>query len=102
MGGVIYDIPTNQVLIRGEAIILLKTILNLLSIAATHGGPDLSMITLTLRCEGGQDVLADTDDGVGIPADKHINAISGFRQTDSGQGAGQWGGIANCRAGNGK
>ncbi|MEP5631740.1 MAG: ATP-binding protein [Tateyamaria sp.] len=86
MGGVIYDIPTNQVLIRGEAIILQEATLNSSTNAATHGGPDLSMITLTLRCEGGQDVLADTDDGVGIPADKHINAISGYRQAGSGQG----------------
>ncbi|MEO9682770.1 MAG: sensor histidine kinase [Tateyamaria sp.] len=89
MGGVIYDIPTNQVLIRGEAIILLKTILNFLTNAATHGGPDLSMITLTLRCEGGQAVLTVIDDGVGIPAEKDIDAISRFGQ--AGRGAVGWG-----------
>ncbi|MEP4247351.1 ATP-binding protein [Tateyamaria sp.] len=97
---VIYDMPTEQVLIRGEAIIRHEAILNLLIKVATHGGPDLSKITLTLRCEGEQAVLTVTDDGVGIPANKHIDAINLFSQ--AGRGAGQWVGVANCRAGNGK
>jgi len=84
----IYSAPDHDVGVRGDAVMLQEAVLNLLSNASIHGGPDLSQIALDLAVAGQDAVLTIADDGVGIPADKHIEAISRFSQAGGGPGSG--------------
>jgi len=84
----VHDFETETVTIRGEAVMLREAILNLLTNASTHGGPDLSEIRLSLRIRDGMAQLTVTDDGAGIPADKRVEAISRFGQAGGGPGSG--------------
>jgi len=84
----VYDFETETVTIRGEAVMLHEAILNLLTNASTHGGPDLSEIRLTLGIRDGIAILTVTDDGAGIPPDKRVEAISRFGQAGGGPGSG--------------
>ncbi|MFL4468432.1 sensor histidine kinase [Tateyamaria armeniaca] len=83
-----HDLPDTPVHIRGEAVMLHEAILNLLNNASTHGGPDLSSIDLALTTHSGRAILTVTDNGVGIPADKRVEAISRFAQAGGGPGSG--------------
>lgn len=80
--------PDVEVPVRVDAILLQEAILNLLTNAVVHGGPEMSKITLRLSCRQGTAVLLVEDDGAGIPADKHIEAISRFGQANGGPGSG--------------
>ena len=82
------SLPDRKVVVQGEAVMLHEAILNLLTNAATHGGPELSAVHLDLRTSAGQAVLTVTDDGVGIPPGKHIDAMSRFAQAGGGPGSG--------------
>lgn len=85
---VIYALPDHPVHIRADAVMLHEAILNLLSNSVIHGGPDMSRITLHLSTTSDRAVLVITDNGVGIPADRHIEAISRFSQAGGGPGSG--------------
>lgn len=82
------DVPDTPVPITGDAVMLQEAILNLLTNAIVHGGPKLSRITLHLAPTRQTAVLTITDDGAGIPADKHVEAISRFSQAGGGPGTG--------------
>ncbi|MEO0767190.1 MAG: sensor histidine kinase [Pseudomonadota bacterium] len=84
----IFDLPDQPMIVRGEAVMLHEAILNLLTNATTHGGPDVTTIHLTLNAAEGMAVLTVIDDGVGIPADKRLAAISRFAQAGGGAGSG--------------
>ena len=83
-----FDLPNQPMIVRGEAVMLHEAILNLLTNATTHGGPDVTTIRLTLKAAEGMAVLTVIDDGVGIPADKRLAAISRFAQAGGGAGSG--------------
>lgn len=82
------EVPKAFVRIRGDAIMLQEAILNLLTNAAVHGGPEVSKIKLSLSHEENKAVLSIRDDGIGIPTEKHIEAISRFGQANGGPGSG--------------
>ena len=84
----LYDLPDDPVFVRGEAVMLHEAVLNLLTNATTHGGPNVATINLTLKAKDGMAVLTVIDDGVGIPADKRLAAISRFAQAGGGAGSG--------------
>lgn len=83
-----YNLPEAPVNIRGEAVMLHEAILNLLSNATAHGGAGMTDIALNLRTDAGVAVLHVTDNGVGIPPEKRVAAISRFGQAGGGPGSG--------------
>jgi len=83
-----YDMPENGVYVHGEAVMLREAILNLLTNTSTHGGPDMTAVDLSLSVQKEAAVLTVTDNGAGIPADKHVEAISRFGQAGGGPGSG--------------
>lgn len=80
--------PVPDLRIQGDRIMIKEAILNVLNNALVHGGPSMDLISLTLSSEGPSAVLEVKDNGVGIPTDKHIQAISRFSQTNAGPGSG--------------
>ncbi|WP_223421922.1 sensor histidine kinase [Tateyamaria pelophila] len=83
-----YDLPQRDVPVRGDEIMLQEAILNLLNNALVHGGAGLSEIRITLSMDRTSALLCVEDDGVGIPPDQFIQAISRFSQTNGGPGSG--------------
>ncbi|MBB4173299.1 sensor histidine kinase [Sulfitobacter noctilucicola] len=84
----IYALPTENVIVTADTIMLQEAVLNLLTNSITHGGPDLTQITLDLSADGSNAVLIVSDDGIGIPVDRHIEALSRFSQAGGGPGSG--------------
>lgn len=82
------DLPSRPVMIRGDAVMLQEALLNLMSNAVVHGGPDVSKIAVKLTCAKGTATLIVQDNGVGIAPDKHVEAISRFSQAGGGPGSG--------------
>ena len=80
--------PSEPVLVHGDRLMLHEAILNLLTNARVHGGPDLTKIEVTLTQNGREVRLAFQDDGRGIPPNKHVEAISRFSQAGGGPGSG--------------
>ncbi len=74
--------------IFGDEVMLQESILNLLTNSLLHGGKQLSEIQVRLAASDDDLVLTLNDDGSGIPADKHIQALSRFSQADAGRGSG--------------
>ena len=83
-----YVLPTADVIVTGDTTMLHEAVLNLLTNAIIHGGADLTQITLDLSQDGSNAVLVISDDGTGIPADRHIEALSRFSQAGGGPGSG--------------
>jgi two-component system sensor histidine kinase TctE len=83
-----FDCSTSDSDIFGDEIMLRESLLNLLNNSVIHGGKALSMIQLSLSADHEFLVLILADDGIGIPPDKHIQAISRFSQADAGKGSG--------------
>ncbi len=83
-----FDSPVAAPHIRGDAVMLQEAILNLLTNAVVHGGSQMSRISVCLSRVKDQAVLSVQDNGVGIPGDMHIVAISRFGQANSGPGSG--------------
>jgi two-component system sensor histidine kinase TctE len=67
---------------------LQEAVLNLLTNAVVHGGPKMSKIEVSLTIEDNMAVLSVKDDGIGIPPEKFIEAISRFSQANAGPGSG--------------
>lgn len=83
-----YDLPAGDVIVRGDATMMHEAVLNLLTNCVVHGGQNLSQIKMHLSTGASNAVLVISDDGVGIPADKHIEALSRFSQAGGGPGSG--------------
>ena len=81
-------LPSADVTIHGDDTMLREALLNVLTNAIIHGGPKLSKIELRLSLDGQIAVLKVTDDGMGIPPDRHVEAISRFSQAGGGPGSG--------------
>lgn len=85
---VVLVMTKEDMIVRGDAIMLQEAILNLLANAVVHGGTRMSRIEIKLTRDQESAVLLLKDNGVGIPTDKHIEAISRFGQASSGSGSG--------------
>lgn len=81
-------LPRGAVIVPGNAVMLQEAILNLLRNAVVHGGANMRHIKLDLKTDRGRAILSIQDDGIGIPADKHVEAISRFSQVNDGPGSG--------------
>ena len=81
-------LPRQTLTIRADETMLQEAILNLLSNVHVHGGPDASRVDITLTRQGDRAVILINDDGIGIPADRHIEALSRFSQAGGGPGSG--------------
>lgn len=81
-------LPQQDVFVQGDTVMLQEALLNLVSNALVHGGPDLSEIELRLAVAGQNANITVRDNGRGIAADKHIEAISRFSQAGGGPGSG--------------
>ena len=84
----IYALPAEDLMITGDTTMLHEAVLNLLTNAIIHGGANLTQITLDLSQNQSDAVLVIRDDGIGIPAHKHIEALSRFSQAGGGPGSG--------------
>lgn len=82
------DLPGQDVSITGDSLMVQEAMLNLMMNSVIHGGPGLTQIKLTLARTATQAEVVVKDDGVGIPKDKHVHAISRFGQANIGQGSG--------------
>lgn len=82
------DLPAQKVTIKGDGTMLHEALLNLLMNAIIHGGNTLSKINVELSIQGHNAALTITDNGIGIPADRHVQAISRFGQAGGGPGSG--------------
>ena len=83
-----YVLPSADVTVQGDEVMLHEAVLNLLTNSIIHGGAQVSCITLDLSVDRSNAIILVTDDGVGIPADKHIQALSRFSQAGGGPGSG--------------
>ncbi|WP_082894680.1 sensor histidine kinase [Sulfitobacter geojensis] len=83
-----YDLPSTEVTVTGDNTMLHEAVLNLLTNSIIHGGEDLTQITMELSQDGRNATLIISDDGTGIPADRHIAALSRFSQAGGGPGSG--------------
>ena len=81
-------LPSEVMKIHGVETMLREALLNVLTNAVIHGGAKLSTIQLHLSRHGQNAVLTVTDDGKGIPPDRHVEAISRFSQAGGGPGSG--------------
>jgi len=84
----VFDLPVGDVIVTGDPTLLHEAVLNLLTNAVIHGGAALTTITLTLSHDMSNAVLVISDDGIGIPSSKHIEALSRFSQAGGGPGSG--------------
>ena len=82
------DLPAGDLQIEGDPVMIKEAVLNLLNNAVVHGGADMTEITLLLAADHGVARLLIGDDGVGIPPEKRIAAISRFGQASDGPGSG--------------
>lgn len=82
------NLPDAALRIHGDPVMIEEALLNLLNNAVIHGGAQVSKISVDLTEQRGKAVLTVMDDGVGIPDDKHVLALSRFSQADGGPGTG--------------
>lgn len=78
----------NPLMVSGDPVLVGEAITNLIENAVTHGGPDMTKITVRTLREGPDAVLLVQDDGVGIPEDQADTAFRRFGQLRSGEGSG--------------
>lgn len=83
-----HDFPEGDMKIHGDQIMLQEVLLNLMNNSVAHGGRGLKQITLTLTCQNECVELIVADDGVGIPSDRQVMALSRFGQANNGPGSG--------------
>ncbi|WP_299730465.1 sensor histidine kinase [uncultured Tateyamaria sp.] len=82
------DLPTQPVLVWGDEVMLQEALLNLLTNAVVHGGPDLSRIVVSLAPANAQNELRIEDNGKGINPDERELVLGRFAQADAGAGSG--------------
>lgn len=83
-----HALPSTDVTIHADETMLREALLNILTNAVVHGGPEVSKIEMNLSVDGQNAILTLTDDGRGIPPDRHVEAISRFSQAGGGPGSG--------------
>ncbi|MEV4617526.1 HAMP domain-containing sensor histidine kinase [Asanoa sp. NPDC049573] len=76
------DLPTEAVLVEGDALRLHQVLANLLANARTHTPPGSTVVT-ALAADAGAAVLTVRDDGPGIPADQQREVFERFARGDS-------------------
>lgn len=84
----IATLPSEPVLVFGDQVMLEEAILNLMTNAVVHGGPDLTQVELSLAVHSSDAELQVLDDGVGIAPEDRALAIGRFSQARSGPGTG--------------
>lgn len=84
----VYKLPKRKFVVMVDETMLHEAVLNLLTNSIIHGGPDLTQITMDLSQDGSNAVLLIGDNGTGIPANRHIEALSRFSQAGGGPGSG--------------
>ena len=82
------DLPRESLFIQADQTMLQEAVLNIFSNCLVHGGPKLKRIWVTLRKSGAGAEILIQDDGIGIPEDRHIEALSRFSQAGGGPGSG--------------
>lgn len=82
------DLPDDPLEVRGDRVMIKEALRNVLNNAHLHGGSHMDRISLTLRDTGKEAVLEVRDNGIGIPSDKHIQAVNRFGQVNAGHGSG--------------
>ena len=82
------DLPRESLLIQADQTMLQEAVLNIFGNCLVHGGPKLTRIWVTLRKNGAGAEMLIQDDGIGIPEDRHIEALSRFSQAGGGPGSG--------------
>ncbi|MEM1076649.1 MAG: sensor histidine kinase [Pseudomonadota bacterium] len=82
------SLPKDTLRIDGDPVMIREAILNLLTNAVLHGGPQMTRIAVSLSRSGRHARVLIIDNGVGIPADKHVEATTRFVQTNGGPGSG--------------
>ena len=82
------DLPRESLLIQADQTMLQEAVLNIFGNCLVHGGPKLTRIWVTLRKNGARAEMLIQDDGIGIPEDRHIEALSRFSQASGGPGSG--------------
>ena len=83
-----WEFAKRSVYVLADATMLQEAILNLLSNALIHGGPDVSKVHVTLTATPKQAVVIISDNGRGIAPDRHLEALSRFSQARGGPGSG--------------
>lgn len=73
---------------EGDPVLIGEAVTNLIENALTHGGPEMTRITVRTQRGEGEAVLLVEDDGIGIPADQVDTAFRRFGQLRSGEGSG--------------
>ena len=83
------DLPGESLFVQADQTMLQEAMLNIFSNSLVHGGPGLRQIWVKLRKSGAATAeIVIQDDGVGIPEDRHIEALSRFSQAGGGPGSG--------------
>ena len=82
------DLPRERLFIRADQTMLQEAILNIFSNSLVHGGPKLTQIWVTLRKSNATAEILIQDDGIGIPEERHLEALSRFSQAGGGPGSG--------------
>ncbi|WP_417473932.1 sensor histidine kinase N-terminal domain-containing protein [Leisingera sp.] len=78
----------NPLMVSGDAVLVGEAITNLIENAVTHGGLDMTKITVRTLREGPDAVLLVQDNGAGIPDNQADTAFRRFGQLRSGEGSG--------------
>lgn len=82
------DIPKAPVFLHGDPVLFEQAVLNVLNNALTHGGPALSSIAMTTTLKPENLIITITDDGKGIDAADHEQALARFSQIAPTSGSG--------------
>lgn len=82
------NLPPEIVLIKADETMLQEAILNLFSNSLVHGGPKVSNVSVRMYTVGQMATVIISDNGVGIPPDRHLEALSRFSQAGGGPGSG--------------
>ncbi len=84
----ILDFPDEALWLRADPVLLEEAILNLVTNALTHGGPDLSKIHIAAQNRPDAVRLTISDDGIGMRPEQIPLAISRFGQLSATSGSG--------------
>ena len=83
-----FETHSDELLIKGDPLLIGEALTNLLENALKHGGPDLNSILVTTAIEGKNAVLVVEDNGLGIPEGDTEAAFQRFGQLHDGEGSG--------------